>query len=110
MYGINETEWKKPPSQQSKGGIQMETVLVSDLSKGNFKENREWKVESDGSANPSGEVETIHTGELPQSQPQESKPLLHRWKTTAINPRNMHVALAVILVMTLLVVVAMFLC
>lgn len=109
IYGINGSEWP-PNSFKEKTGIQVDTVLVSDLSKANFKENRaEWKVESDGMPTPSVKAFKLQSGVAPQSQAQESVPLLHRWRTADVQPRDVQVAMAVALVLTLLVALAMYL-
>lgn len=98
-----------PLHQSKSNGIDVDTVLVSDLSTGSFKETRaEWKVESDGASTPSLEGENPQTIIVPQTTTQDSNALLHRWRTDEImNYRSVHVAFAVVMVMLLLAACSM---
>lgn len=111
-YGIDEKDWKIPsPKLNGHNGIDVDAVLVSDLSRPSFKDNRaEWKVESDGASASALQPENPQTTEVSAANSQEAVPLLHRWKThEVLSARSVHVALVISMVMVLLVAVAMYL-
>lgn len=115
-FGIDEKQWKIPsPNLKKDNGIDVDAVLVSDLSKANFKENRaEWKVESDGASVQSLQSDKTQATEVAVTESQEVAPvppvsLLHRWTTQEFfKARNMHLALAIGLVIGLVTVVALY--
>jgi len=103
VYGINESEWKIPTANLKESGIDVDTILTRDLSNGNLQESRAaWKVEYNGASAPS-----LQMVEKPQAT--ESVPLLHRWKTTELSPRDLQLALAVGVLLILVIGVAVYL-